>query len=350
MCDETDTAVSAELPRLAEHVDQSARYPVIEGTFRRMLRRLAGETARDADAHVHQAFGSAAAYAGLSLVELTAGYRIGARVGWSHIRAIARDLNADTDLALLIAETQVAAYEEVIADSVTGYTQAARRVGDHHARERQSFVESLIAGRATAESAHAIGWTWPTELAVAVIHDGDPEPAPSTQILIGVADGAVIAVGAPTLVEQIVGHCTATIGPSVTPSTARQSFERARRLANLVATGSIARSGLVRWDDELATLIVRGAPDAAAQLASRRLDALRDKSPERERMLHDTLAAWLDHPGQPLAIARALHLHPQSVRYRLSRLRERLGHDLDDPTARFEYALALHYRFDARRA
>jgi DNA-binding PucR family transcriptional regulator len=34
-------------------------------------------------------------------------------------------------------------------------------------------------------------------------------------------------------------------------------------------------------------------------------------------------------------------VHPQTVRYRLARLRERFGADLDDPDARFELELAL---------
>ncbi|MDT7586908.1 MAG: hypothetical protein QOE32_4458, partial [Pseudonocardiales bacterium] len=63
-----------------------------------------------------------------------------------------------------------------------------------------------------------------------------------------------------------------------------------------------------------------------------------------ERLLYDTLTAWLDHPGRPQAIAQQLCLHPQTVRYRLARLRERLGVQLDDPRARFELALALRYR------
>ena len=40
-------------------------------------------------------------------------------------------------------------------------------------------------------------------------------------------------------------------------------------------------------------------------------------------------------------VAAELHVHPQTVRYRLARLRERLGSALDDPAARFELALAL---------
>ena len=40
-------------------------------------------------------------------------------------------------------------------------------------------------------------------------------------------------------------------------------------------------------------------------------------------------------------MAAELHVHPQTVRYRLARLRERFGDALDDPSARFELALAL---------
>jgi DNA-binding PucR family transcriptional regulator len=40
-------------------------------------------------------------------------------------------------------------------------------------------------------------------------------------------------------------------------------------------------------------------------------------------------------------MAAALHLHPQTVRYRIVRLRELLGNQLDDPDARFELEVAL---------
>jgi DNA-binding PucR family transcriptional regulator len=63
----------------------------------------------------------------------------------------------------------------------------------------------------------------------------------------------------------------------------------------------------------------------------------------RARLLRETLAAWLEHPGRPREIARVLHLHHQTVRYRIARLRERFGDALDDPDARFELALALRW-------
>ena len=55
----------------------------------------------------------------------------------------------------------------------------------------------------------------------------------------------------------------------------------------------------------------------------------------RER-LAATLRAWLDRPGQVQAVAAALDVHPQTVRYRLKQLRELFGARLEDPEARFE--------------
>ena len=45
----------------------------------------------------------------------------------------------------------------------------------------------------------------------------------------------------------------------------------------------------------------------------------------------ETLRAWLDAHGDVTATAAALHVHPQTVRYRLAGLREAFGGALDDP-------------------
>jgi DNA-binding PucR family transcriptional regulator len=60
--------------------------------------------------------------------------------------------------------------------------------------------------------------------------------------------------------------------------------------------------------------------------------------------LTETLAAWLDRPGQVQAVAAALDVHPQTVRYRVRQLRDLFGDRLDDPDARFELSLALRAR------
>jgi DNA-binding PucR family transcriptional regulator len=51
--------------------------------------------------------------------------------------------------------------------------------------------------------------------------------------------------------------------------------------------------------------------------------------------------SWLRCQGNVAEVAAERHVHPQTVRYRLARLRERFGETLADPDARFELELAL---------
>jgi DNA-binding PucR family transcriptional regulator len=43
-------------------------------------------------------------------------------------------------------------------------------------------------------------------------------------------------------------------------------------------------------------------------------------------------------------MAAELHVHPQTVRYRLRKLRDLFGEALDDPEARFELETAVRVR------
>jgi DNA-binding PucR family transcriptional regulator len=60
--------------------------------------------------------------------------------------------------------------------------------------------------------------------------------------------------------------------------------------------------------------------------------------------MRETALAFVRHGGNSVAMAAELHLHPQTVRYRVARMRELLGDALDDPDARFELELALRAR------
>ena len=60
--------------------------------------------------------------------------------------------------------------------------------------------------------------------------------------------------------------------------------------------------------------------------------------------LLETLRAWLDHQRHTPRIAAELHVHPQTVRYRVRQLRELLGDAIETPEGRFELELALRAR------
>ena len=55
----------------------------------------------------------------------------------------------------------------------------------------------------------------------------------------------------------------------------------------------------------------------------------------------DTLYEWLRHPGDPRAASRALRIHPNTLRYRMAKLVELAGVDLDDPDTRLALLVQL---------
>jgi hypothetical protein len=60
-----------------------------------------------------------------------------------------------------------------------------------------------------------------------------------------------------------------------------------------------------------------------------------------EIRMRETALAYVRHRGNAVAMAAELGAHPQIARYRIARLRELLGADLEDPDARLELELAL---------
>jgi DNA-binding PucR family transcriptional regulator len=124
------------------------------------------------------------------------------------------------------------------------------------------------------------------------------------------------------------------------------SFARAVATLRVVPPGE--DGGLLLADEyrlEILLGLDRRLADDMARDALRDLDA--ETQASRERLI-STLEAWLRHRGRTEEVARALHVHPQTVRYRLAQLRDLFGDALDDPDARFELSLALRAASDQR--
>lgn len=84
---------------------------------------------------------------------------------------------------------------------------------------------------------------------------------------------------------------------------------------------------------------------AAASLRGGRLlgplEVLREQDEQRGTEYLTTLAAWLDHPGEPSRAARAIHVHPNTLRYRMNRIADLAGLDLEQPQTRLALRLQL---------
>ena len=109
----------------------------------------------------------------------------------------------------------------------------------------------------------------------------------------------------------------------------------------LARAGALPAEGLIVAREQLATLALHADPPLLAELAAAALRRWRRSRPPPRARLQATLLAWLRRHGNVAEVAAELHVHPQTVRYRLARLRERFGGTLADPDARFELELAL---------
>jgi DNA-binding PucR family transcriptional regulator len=164
---------------------------------------------------------------------------------------------------------------------------------------------------------------------------GDPlHAAEAGQGRIAVPDATAVAeelVAAATRYQAAVG-----LGPAVSLAEAALSWRWAELAARSAAAGVV-----VEAEARLPELLLAGSPDIVAALRERSLAPLCDETDASRARLESTLRAWLRHRGAQAQVASELGVHPQTVRYRMGRLRELFGGALDDPETRFALELAL---------
>ncbi|MFF1560675.1 PucR family transcriptional regulator [Streptomyces sp. NPDC058279] len=205
---------------------------------------------------------------------------------------------------------------------------------------------------ALSELAATAGWPLPaTVRAVAPATPGE------MQQLAGVLDDALTGMvgGQPCLLvaapdpdargplECALRGRFAAVGHPVALRDAASSLRWALRLLHLTPARPGAEARAVFVDDHLSTLLLLQDEPLAHALAARWLRPLADLTPRQSERLEVTLLAWLEGGGAPEA-AKALSVHPQTVRYRMRQLEKLFGTGLRDPRTRFELEMALRTR------
>ena len=290
-----------------------------------------------------------------SLDALLAAYRLGARVAWRRVSAIAIEARVDRRTLSVLAEAVFAYIDELSALSADGYAEAQSAAAGERERLRRQVAALLLEAEPDEAAIRAAGadadWEPPARIA-ALAWDGDGGrlrarlPADTLVAESGGEGGLALladpeAPGLRSALERAAGRTRVVLGPTVELLAARRSAERALELRRLIAAGIVSPPAFALADDHLAALVAHGDERALDELAARRLGPLAGETPASRARLTRTLRAWLDHQGEVARVAAELHVHPQTVRYRLARLREHFGSDLDDPATRFELALAL---------
>ncbi|NMO90560.1 CdaR family transcriptional regulator [Actinomycetospora sp. TBRC 11914] len=308
---------------------------------------------------------------GRTMDALQSAYRVGSRVMWRRISAGSDAYGLGPDGIFRLAEALFEYTEQLAAASVAGYAhEQSLTAGSRHAR-RHTLVAAFLRtpppeGPELERLAREAEWALPRSLAV-VVCDEDATQAVCRRLPADVLGSRVDGLGvlvvpdpdgpgrADALLEATAG-VTAVVGPTVPVDQVARTVERARAAWPLVTSGDIrpepdddrprdARpaSGLVRADDHLLALLLHADVSVTADLVAQRLEPLRRMTASARDRAVTTLRAWLDAHGDIAETAGRLHVHPQTVRYRLARLKESFAGALDDPVARLEVSLALRF-------
>jgi hypothetical protein len=132
-------------------------------------------------------------------------------------------------------------------------------------------------------------------------------------------------------------------GPARSPADLPRSRAEAAELDALIASGRLAPGVLVLEDawDAVVVERARRATRVEAGLLGGPLPALRAHDEEHGTAFLATLAAWLDHYGDPKGTAEALSVHPNTLRYRLRRMAEVTPLDLSSSQTRLALRIQL---------
>lgn len=308
------------------------------------------------------ALGRGEARGGRSMDSLLAAYRVGARVSWRELARAAAEAGLPATTMAKFAELLFAYIDELSAASVAGHTDELTTSGRVRDRYRERLGQHLLAGASadvlTAAAARA-EWATPTSLTAVLLPAAgarralaslgtdtlqlgedlqglehvDPDD-PLTLLLVPDADGP----GRLHLLRVLAGR-HAVVGPPRPWTDARASYDRAART---VGVARPTRTGApVDTEEHLAHLVLTADPEALSDLRARVLAPLAELAPGTRDRLAETLLSWLLHQGRRDAVAAELHIHAQTVRYRMGQLRELYGDRLSDPAAVRELVIAL---------
>ncbi len=293
---------------------------------------------------------------GRELSSVLSAYQVGGRVAWRHVSRAALELGVEPDSLAALAEAVFVFVDQLSSASARGFVWEQSEAVAERERRRDELVELLLSGRsdlpAVRGAAVRAGWALPTEVAV-ILTDAD-NPIGNTFLSRldtrslpvrrpGFVGAIVPDPGGPgrrTRLEKALRGARAVVGHSVPLEQLPTSVSIAQTAAGL-QRGGLLVDDPVFVDDHLDAILVHRDPRLLAALQRKVLAPLDDQAPASRERLIETLRSWLRHLGDRRAIAAELHVHPQTVRYRMGQLHTHFGSRLDSPEFRAQLLLAL---------
>ncbi|GJF08108.1 Fis family transcriptional regulator [Mycolicibacterium cyprinidarum] len=368
MAERTVAAVTVEVPSytdafggpMGQNIENAVQMAL--GAFLRLATRAEGT---DPGAQLSPALegayelGRGEARNGRTIDALLAAYRVGARVAWRELSSTAVNTGLAAEGIARFAELVFAFIDELSASSVTGHADELATTGRVRERYLERLGQNLLAGesaevlRASAEKAD---WVPPKSLTAVLLPAAQVRGltsrfGPSTLLLSedlpGVDPAESLALllvpdmGGPLRIQLLrsLNGRRAWVGPARPWAQVRTSCLRVVRCRALVP---VLDAEVVDADEHLVELVLGADRDAVDDLRRRVLAPLSGLRANTAERLTETLRSWVLHQGQREAVAADLFVHAQTVRYRMTQLRELYGEStFNDPGKILEFTVAL---------
>ncbi|HEY5881960.1 MAG TPA: helix-turn-helix domain-containing protein [Nakamurella sp.] len=219
----------------------------------------------------------------------------------------------------------------------TGYPVQAVDHPVRHLHRLMQLVKTVAPGHFSRSHSAIVGHHVAT-----LLTEADPARVRRfAENLAGRDPAVMVGIGRPATTTTHVGQSHREAAGALSAALAPLSTLRAATVDRRVAAFDDVREqlGLMRVAAVLDELEITDSDDAAGLLA---LDAANGSE------LSTTLLTYLDAQQSVRTTAELLHVHQNTIRYRLAALRDDLGVDLEDPTKRLWLWLRLSTTLDRR--
>ncbi|MGW0331486.1 PucR family transcriptional regulator [Streptomyces sp. NPDC003011] len=363
VADAVEEEVRRQVPEYARPADGAYRENIRAGVVQALtlfVDHIADPRGRDdAIAATYYELGRGEALEGRSLDALQSALRVGGLHAWRLMGRTAETLGLDSAAVTALGELAFRTVHEVAEAAAAGYAEARLRSTDELERRRRRLLDLLlgegpVSPEAVHDLAHGARWSVPRQVAVVALAAGQEQREEDRPLA---AAGALVDMTSRPprmLVPDPDGSGRfgrafalalrgrpAAIGPTVPLTEAARSLHWATRALGLMGRGILPRQGVVHCADHLSTLVLHSDEPLLAQLQARVLAPLDAVSAGQRPRLAETLLAWLLSGSNVPDVAARLHVHPQTVRYRLRQLEKLFGDALHEPDTRLDLVLVL---------
>jgi hypothetical protein len=298
---------------------------------------------------------------GRPLDDLQAAYRIGCHTAWRRMTKVVLRQRLSASVTAALADAMFSYADELARLSAEGYRKAQATSAPSQQQCRTRLARELLVRPAAprevlenrADHAH---WRLPETVTVIALrprgHPGEPGQADLSHIDNDVlADldspspclivpGTVTRTLRSVLATALPGHQMA-IGLNVPVDLAADSLRWAQQTLDLADQGIVQPDPVITCDKHLIEMWLLSDTTLAQEIVRRQVTVLA-QIPDNERAwLIDTFEPWLERRGTAVEIGKILGIHPQTVRYRINRLKEIFGDIIDDPDQRLAFELTL---------